>query len=102
MKKLLTYSFVVFFGFSLFSACTKHDGLPPIPQKTFVLVHGAWQAPWVWDQVKLSLEKAGQRVAVVTLSWDRSEFFYSPTPTLGSYRGVGAQFIFFCSCRGCN
>jgi len=65
MKKLLTNSLLVLFGLSLFHACTKRDGLPPIPQKTFVLVHGAWQAPWVWDKVKQNLEKAGQKVAVV-------------------------------------
>ncbi|MEO8770813.1 MAG: alpha/beta fold hydrolase [Ferruginibacter sp.] len=35
--------------------------------KTFVLVHGAWQAPYVWDNVKKQIEKNGNKVIVVDL-----------------------------------
>jgi pimeloyl-ACP methyl ester carboxylesterase len=93
MKKLLTYSLILFFGFSLFTACTKNGSLPPIPRKTFVLVHGAWQAPWVWDQVKQNLEKAGQKVAVVTLPGHGSDFTNPATITLDGYRDVVVHVI---------
>lgn len=36
-------------------------------KKTFVLVHGAWQAGWVWQDVKTQLESYGQTVWVVEL-----------------------------------
>ena len=39
----------------------------PAVSKTFVLVHGSWQAPWVWDNVKDQLIKAGQKVIVIEL-----------------------------------
>ncbi|MCF6407002.1 alpha/beta fold hydrolase [Chitinophaga filiformis] len=35
---------------------------------TFVLVHGAWQASFVWDKVKASLEADGNKVVLVELS----------------------------------
>ncbi|MEO6813764.1 MAG: alpha/beta fold hydrolase, partial [Ginsengibacter sp.] len=48
-----------------FSAGCSKDHSPSI--NTFVLVHGAWQAPYVWNTVKSELEKAGQKVIVVEL-----------------------------------
>ncbi len=35
--------------------------------KTFVLVHGAWQAPYAWQSVKQQLESKGERVIVIEL-----------------------------------
>ncbi len=35
--------------------------------KTFVLVHGAWQAPYAWQTVKQQLESKGEKVIVVEL-----------------------------------
>lgn len=46
------------------AACTKD---PIATTNTFILVHGAWQAPYVWNSVKAELEKAGQKVVVVEL-----------------------------------
>jgi pimeloyl-ACP methyl ester carboxylesterase len=37
------------------------------PSKTFVLVHGAWQAPYVWDKVEQLLNAAGHKVVKVEL-----------------------------------
>lgn len=34
---------------------------------TYVLVHGAWQGAWAWDQVKPQLEKEGHKVVTVDL-----------------------------------
>lgn len=35
--------------------------------KNYVLVHGAWQAPYVWEMVKTNLEAKGNHVTVVEL-----------------------------------
>lgn len=35
--------------------------------KTFVLVHGAWQAPYAWQNVQQQLEAKGEKVVVVEL-----------------------------------
>lgn len=35
--------------------------------RTFVLVHGSWQAGWAWEQVRARLEAAGHRVLAPTL-----------------------------------
>lgn len=35
--------------------------------QTYVLVHGAWQAPYVWDTVSTNLQKEGNKVIVVEL-----------------------------------
>lgn len=35
--------------------------------QTYVLVHGAWQAPYVWDAVKADLINRGKKVIVVEL-----------------------------------
>ncbi|SDM46887.1 Pimeloyl-ACP methyl ester carboxylesterase [Catalinimonas alkaloidigena] len=39
----------------------------PHPPDTFVLVHGAWQAPYAWQFVEAQLNELGQKVVVVQL-----------------------------------
>lgn len=65
MKKKLLTSLVAVVVITCFQFCSKggHDE----KSKTFVLVHGAWQAPYVWDMVKKKLEDKGQKVIVVEL-----------------------------------
>ena len=53
------------FAFSNLS-CKEDDAITYQP-KTFVLVHGAWQAPYVWKQVQQGLEKGGNKIMVVEL-----------------------------------
>jgi pimeloyl-ACP methyl ester carboxylesterase len=50
-----------------FSGCDKDDENYPAASKTFVLVHGAFQAPYAWQFVKTKLEAAGNKVVVVEL-----------------------------------
>ncbi|CAN5478543.1 alpha/beta hydrolase [soil metagenome] len=64
MKKLMLSGIIAVVAFFIVS-CSKDDG--NIPKKTFVLVHGAWQAAWVWQDVKTQLESRGQKVIVVEL-----------------------------------
>jgi pimeloyl-ACP methyl ester carboxylesterase len=67
MKKILLKTLMLFVTVLSFGYC-RHDGVfYPDISKTFVLVHGSWQAPWVWNQVESQLIKAGQKVIVIEL-----------------------------------
>lgn len=57
-----------------------------VPPQTFVLVHGAWQAPFVWDSVKAELIKAGQNVVVVQLPGHGTDQTNPGVITMNSYR----------------
>lgn len=50
----------------ILSSCSSDDAQPE-QAKQYVLVHGAWQAPYAWQPVKASLEKQGNKVTVVEL-----------------------------------
>lgn len=54
--------------------------------KNYVLVHGAWQAPYVWDAVKSSLINEGNNVTVVELPGHGSDNTVPSTITLNLYR----------------
>lgn len=56
--------FLVFFGTTAFAAAENND---PEGKSPVVLVHGAWQADYVWEETKTELETAGYRVSVVKL-----------------------------------
>jgi len=54
------------FVLATFSSCADHDG-GDTARNTYMLVHGAWQAPYVWEAVRSDLVKAGNEVIVVEL-----------------------------------
>ncbi|MEO6550237.1 MAG: alpha/beta fold hydrolase [Ferruginibacter sp.] len=64
MKKIILSGMIAVVVLFIIS-CSKDDN--NTPKKTFVLVHGAWQAAWVWQDVKTQLESKGQTVIVVEL-----------------------------------
>ena len=51
------------------TSCSKddNDSVKDGEHSTFVLVHGAWQASFVWDKVKADLESQGNKVVKVEL-----------------------------------
>lgn len=51
------------------NSCSKDDddSVKERAHSTFVLVHGAWQASFVWDKVKAALELQGNKVVKVEL-----------------------------------
>ena len=55
MKKRCIPLLVITIILASLAGC-KHDHLPI--SNTYVLVHGAWQAPYVWTTVKEQLENA--------------------------------------------
>lgn len=73
---------------SLFLAllsCTKNDTVTPAP-KTFVLVHGAWQAPYAWQLVNDQLVQQGQNVVVVELPGHGADNTSPATLSMDVYR----------------
>jgi pimeloyl-ACP methyl ester carboxylesterase len=66
--------------------CSDKKTDPAVPSKTFVLVHGAWQAPYAWQFVKQRLEQQNQRVIVVELPGHGTDNTPPATLTLNAYR----------------
>ncbi|MFT3796018.1 alpha/beta fold hydrolase [Flavobacterium sp.] len=60
--------FMLLFSASALAATVEDNGDNSAPKSPIVLVHGAWQGAYVWDQTKTELEKAGYKVSVVKLS----------------------------------
>jgi len=86
MKKiLLSLLFIVSLTVVL-TSCSKDDDVQQPVAVTYVLVHGAWQAPYVWDNVKTTLEKNGDRVVVVELPAHGSDQTAPQTLSLDVYR----------------
>ncbi|BAV05345.1 Pimeloyl-ACP methyl ester carboxylesterase [Filimonas lacunae] len=52
---------------AMLAACAGNEKPPAGTPKTYVLVHGAWQASYVWDSVQADLVKSGNKVIVVKL-----------------------------------
>lgn len=71
-----------------FTGCKKddNDNSQPSVSKTFVLVHGAFQAPYAWQFVKTKLEAAGQKVVVIELQGHGQDQTPVSTITIKSYR----------------
>jgi pimeloyl-ACP methyl ester carboxylesterase len=84
MKNILMLLCAAIFTVML-SSCSKKDEVKPIA-KNYVLVHGAWQAPYVWDAVKTSLVNKGYNVTVVELPGHGSDQTAPSTLTLNVYR----------------
>jgi pimeloyl-ACP methyl ester carboxylesterase len=86
MKKILFILLSVATAAIMFSSCSKkNDGVKPVG-KNYVLVHGAWQAPYVWDAVKTTLINEGNNVTVVELPGHGSDMTDPSTLTLNIYR----------------
>lgn len=86
MKKSISLLFSAVCALSAFSSCSKEgDNLTTNPQ-TYVLVHGAWQAPYVWDAVRTDLVNKGNQVIVVELPGHGTDKTPTHTLTLEVYR----------------
>ena len=67
MKKTALFMCTILTTMFVQSASGNSSSIPNKHSKTFVLVHGAWQAPYAWDFVKDDLVKKGYTVIVVDL-----------------------------------
>lgn len=69
---------------SIFSSTGKVE--TSAKSNTYVLVHGAWQAPYVWDAVRADLETKGHKVLVVELPGHGNDQTPTHTLSLDVYR----------------
>lgn len=74
------------FAFSTFVSGSNDDENSSANQNTFVLVHGAWQAPYVWDAVRAELTKKGNKVIIVELPGHGNDQTPTHTLSLDVYR----------------
>ena len=72
------------FAMTVFSSGVKND--TSAKSNTYVLVHGAWQAPYVWDVVSADLEKKGHKVIIVELPGHGKDQTATHTLSLDVYR----------------
>ena len=86
MKLFRLATLLVVVLLSALGACSNKDNDPTPAPKTFVLVHGAWQAPYAWQFVRQRLEQQGQRVLVVELPGHGTDATPPATLTLDVYR----------------
>ena len=78
------------FALSAMASCTQDDHAPA---HTYVLVHGAWQAPYVWDDVRAQLTNSGNKVIVVELPGHGSDQTAPHLLSLDVYRDKVIQAI---------
>ncbi|BAV04905.1 Pimeloyl-ACP methyl ester carboxylesterase [Filimonas lacunae] len=86
MKKMRQLIWAALTGGIVLMACSKDDKAEAPPAKTYVLVHGAWQAPYVWDSVRIRLEKDGAKVVVVALPGHGADTTAPASLTLNVYQ----------------
>ena len=70
-----------------------NPSLQPTKNKTYVLVHGAWQGDYVWQEVRTGLEAEGYRVLTVALPGHGEDNTPLADITLEGYRDKVVQAI---------
>lgn len=68
------------------SSLVDDDAKSSLNPQTYVLVHGAWQAPYVWDAVSSGLLHQGHQVIVIELPGHGADTTPPQTLTLDVYR----------------
>lgn len=86
MKKTIFTLLTVVFTLSTFASCSNNDENTNVKPQTYVLIHGAWQAPYVWDEVRTNLEKKGNHVIVVELPGHGTDATPTYTLNINAYR----------------
>jgi pimeloyl-ACP methyl ester carboxylesterase len=84
MKKIALFALLALLGVLLLLSCSKRDENGP--SRTYVLVHGAWQAPYAWQYVAAGLQKSGNKVVVVELPGHGTNQTAPQTLSLDVYR----------------
>lgn len=83
MKKTIFTLLSTALAISAFSPGNNNDNSKT---NTYVLVHGAWQAPYVWEAVSNELIKAGNKVVVIELPGHGKDNTPTHTLSLDVYR----------------
>ncbi|MDH7459993.1 alpha/beta fold hydrolase [Chitinophagaceae bacterium 26-R-25] len=85
MKKIISILLSAAVTFAALAACSDDEEKPTVTN-TYVLVHGAWQAPYVWDAVASNLKAKGNKVIVVELPGHGSDTTAPYLLSLDAYR----------------
>lgn len=80
MKKTISSLLSVAIVLTTFASENKNKETFGAKKQTYVLVHGAWQAPYAWDAVSADLTKKGNKVIIVELPGHGND--KTPTHTL--------------------
>ena len=87
MKQFFLFAFLIFsLTNSLTAKVPKSSPKSNQAKSTFVLVHGAWLAPWCWKAVKEQLEKKGEKVVLVELPGHGDDKTAANTLTIDMYK----------------
>jgi pimeloyl-ACP methyl ester carboxylesterase len=86
MKTTIVSLLSTAFAFFAFASSAKDEDTTDKPKNTYVLVHGAWQAPYVWDAVRTDLVRKGNTVIVVELPGHGTDKTPAHTLSLDVYR----------------
>ncbi|MFT3912308.1 MAG: alpha/beta fold hydrolase [Ferruginibacter sp.] len=93
MKKTILSLLTAAIATSSFASGNESDETLKGKSQTYVLVHGAWQAPYVWDAVKNELTNKGNKVIVVELPGHGSDKTATHTLSIDVYRDKVIQAI---------
>ena len=85
MKKTISSLLSAAIALNTFASGLNDESTKAGPQ-TYILVHGAWQAPYVWDAVKADLTNKGNKVIVVELPGHGADNTATYTLSLDVYR----------------
>jgi len=83
---LFTIALLISMSVFAFSSCNSKDDPQSSKSGTFVLVHGAFQAAYSWNQVKDALQKRGYKVVTVELPGHGEDTTDPAGITMDSYR----------------
>jgi pimeloyl-ACP methyl ester carboxylesterase len=86
MKKLIVSLLSAATAIVIIASCANNKKGPMVIPKIYVLVHGAWQAPYVWDSVQTDLVKNGNKVIIVELPGHGSDTTAPHQLSLDVYR----------------
>lgn len=86
MKTIVLTLLSTAFAMTTVESCDKNETAPAAKAQTYVLVHGSWQAPYVWDAVSKGLQKKGNKVVVVELPGHGSDQTLTHMLSLNVYR----------------
>lgn len=92
-RPLISACLLALISLLTFTGCDKDESNNPSVSKTFVLVHGAFQAPYAWQFVKTRLETAGQKVVVIELQGHGQDQTPPETISINTYRDKVASVI---------
>lgn len=86
MKKTVVSLLSTAVVLSIAAGCGNNEKESAATPQTYVLIHGAWQAPYVWDSVQVDLSKNGNKVIVVELPGHGSDTTAPHLLSLDVYR----------------